>query len=288
MRFSPKEVRIENSTICNYKCEYCPISTEKFERKKEIMDNKLFVSIVDKIKRLKSIKECCISGFGEAFLDKNILFKIDYIVRNGYKTYTITNGTMSKDQFKDLCEIGIEDVRVSIKNENCLDLVDDIISINGDKVILTMIYNEVDHNEVIKKYKNHVKNLEVWKPHNWVSTYNYRSGDTILNSCNRPFNGPLQIQVDGTINMCCFDYNGHLLIGDLKNSEIDEVFENSITYKKLVNGHLTGCLDDFICSDCDQRKSKKGILVYSKMYKESRRVNLTSTGYNDYRNSRCS
>ena len=53
-----------------------------------------------------------------------------------------------------------------------------------------------------------------------------------LKTCGRPFNGPLQVQVDGTVNMCCFDYNGKLLLEDLNAQSLAEIF-NSVAYKKI-------------------------------------------------------
>lgn len=73
-------------------------------------------------------------------------------------------------------------------------------------------------NELINKYKDEVDLVEVWYPHNWINWKEYRFGEKVKKTCNRPFNGPIQIQVDGTINMCCFDFNGELLLGDFKNN----------------------------------------------------------------------
>lgn len=297
MNYSPKEVRIENSTICNYECIFCPHSLSFFNRKKEIMSNELFDHIINEVKKVPSIKECSISGMGESFLDPDILYKQERLIRESYKTHVLTNGTMTNEQFDYLYNLGIEDIRISIhslkkrkfevltgrdKLDKVKELIDYIISVDSNKLILTV--DTVDEKEIpdfIRKYSDKVKNLEIWKPHNWISTFHFREGPVILNTCGRPFNGPLQIQIDGTVIMCCFDYNGCNLLGDLKTQTIEEIF-SSKPYLDLVEAHESGKLYGYVCESCDQRKSKGGVVIYNKMFDEEERVNLTSTGYHDY------
>jgi len=122
--------------------------------------------------------------------------------------------------------------------------------------------------------------LEIWKPHNWINWTNYRQGEKKEKTCGRPLNGPLQIQVDGTINMCCFDYNGELEIGDFKTQTIDEIF-NSDAFLKIKKFHEGNNDNNLLCSKCDQLYSKdKSILIYSnKNIKD--RIYKTSSNYED-------
>jgi hypothetical protein len=161
-------------------------------------------------------------------------------------------------------------------------IIDNKITTNTQLIItVDMIdINQKEINNIIKFYRDRINLLEIWKPHNWVSDLKYRKGPTIKNTCGRPERSPLQIQVDGTINMCCFDYNGKLLLGDFKIQTLNDIF-NSNPYIDLKKHHIEGTLDqtNYICKDCDQRKESKGIVIYNSAYKKSERLYRTSTNY---------
>ena len=116
----------------------------------------------------------------------------------------------------------------------------------------------------IEYWRDKADLVEVWRPHNWVDGKKYRMIDTKMKiTCGRPFTTPLQIQVDGTVNMCCFDYNGKLTLGDLKSQSLTEIFETPL-YKKILMAHTTGEFsisttittnNDIICRRCKICKS---------------------------------
>ena len=102
-----------------------------------------------------------------------------------------------------------------------------------------------------------------------------------MNSCGRPFRGPLQVQVDGTVNMCCFDYDGHLTLGDLKTQSLQEIFSSPM-FQKILECHTTGNFKDsgLICENCDQRNADKSdVMVYNSKFNIKERVKQLSTTY---------
>ncbi|MBI4309141.1 MAG: SPASM domain-containing protein, partial [Candidatus Omnitrophica bacterium] len=92
----------------------------------------------------------------------------------------------------------------------------------------------------------------------------------------------LQVQVAGTVNMCCFDYDGKLTFGDLKTQSLKEVFETQ-AFKKIHHCHTTGDYkgSGLLCENCDQLNADKSdVMVYSTKFDDLReRVRLTSTAY---------
>lgn len=294
------EARIETCTLCNHRCVFCPHSTT-FIRKKEIMTFDTYKYIIDKLHdETPQITEVTVSGFGEAFLDPTIMEKIEYAADRGYKVHSVTNGTLL--HLFNLIYIMslVSDIRISLhsldvdnyikitggtKKEliSLLQTIEFIIkhkTITNTKLIITVDLidiNQKEVNEFIKLYNDRIDLLEIWKPHNWVNDLNYREGPTIKNTCGRPERGPIQIQVDGTINMCCFDYNGKLLLGNFLNQTIEEIF-NSDVYLDLKKHHKNNTLGDtdYICKDCDQRKDQSGIILYNKF---EDRIGRTSTNY---------
>jgi len=289
-----KEARIEISTLCNYSCVFCPYNNG-FNRKKEIMTNQLFFKIIDKLKQqIPQINIITLSGMGEIFIDADILDKIKYCKDNGYIVNLLTNGSfLTKKIINELDIINIDSIRISLHtlNENhyrqitnnklgdIINIIEYIYKNTNLKLIISsdiININEFDIEELIQTYSKFV-HIEIWKPHNWVNWGSYRIGEKKEKTCGRPFNGPLQIQVDGTINMCCFDYNGKLTIGDFKTQTINEIF-NSKMYLKIKSFH-EGNKKNIICSSCDQLFVKnKSILIYSNKNIEDR-INKTSTNY---------
>jgi len=295
------EVRIETCTKCFYSCIFCPHST-KFNRKKEEMTLEKFKFIVDKIKKeLPNITDITISGFGEAFLDDKIFEKIKYAKESGFKIHTLSNGYyLFYPKVDILNEIGVEDIRISLHSiiyepyhkitkaplyqfRQVLWNIDYIIKETNINLVLTFdIIPGINDNQIdlIKeKYDNHAT-IEIWKPHNWVNAFKFRKGDIFKPTCGRPWNSPYQIQVDGTVNMCCFDYNGKLLLGNFLNQTMKEIFHDK-PYLDLKKHHKNNTLDqtNYICKDCDQRKEQSDIIIYNNKFKSEERINKTSTNY---------
>lgn len=258
------------------------------------MSNDLFFEIVNKLKNIPQINTITLSGMGEVFTDKNILDKIKYCKSNGYIVNLLTNGSLLTPNIVDeLYKLKVNNIRLSLhtlNKEHYKKITD--ADLDGVEFILDYIYktnpsiltiscdvvdiNESDVKNVIDMYSE-LANIEIWKPHNWANWAQYRKGEQTEKTCGRPFNGPLQIQVDGTVNMCCFDYNGELEIGDFKIQTIDEIF-NSEAYLKIKSFH-EGNGGNLLCSKCDQLyKKDASILIYSNKNIPNR-IYKTSTNY---------
>jgi|ETNvirnome_6_100_1030635.scaffolds.fasta_scaffold00756_10 MoaA/NifB/PqqE/SkfB family radical SAM enzyme len=300
---STNEARIETCTACNYECIMCPHSTS-FTRIKEVMPIQTFKLIIDKLKKeAPLITDITISGFGEAFIDLKLLEKIKYAIKKNYNIHVLTNGSfLNKATIDDLMKAGITDLRVSLHTVKAnsyfkvtgqykkvvtevLDMIHYAIENKGKtSIIITadiMDDNKEDVDSLIKYFENEPVTLEIWEPHNWVNWRDYREGKITKRSCGRVFNGPLQIQVDGTINMCCFDYNGKLLIGDFINQSLEEIF-NSEEYLAIKKLHEEGITEDsdILCAKCDQLIDPgKDIVIYNNMFSKEERIGKTSTNY---------
>jgi MoaA/NifB/PqqE/SkfB family radical SAM enzyme len=305
------ELRIEVTTKCNYNCIICP--REKLTRKIETMDFKLFKKIFDKINlETSQYNILTFSGLGELLLDKTLEDKIVYAKKHNYNILMLTNGSLlTVDRFKRLEDVGVDSVRVSVygdtpeiynmihgtKNTDSFQRVKENlteISELKSRTSLIITYNVVDGcndsalESWIEYWKDKVDLLEVWRPHNWVDGRNYRSIQQKKNrTCGRPWTTPLQVQVDGTVNMCCFDYDGKLILGDLKTQTLKEIFESSM-FKKILKHHETGDFGEsgLICENCDQRNSDKSdVMIYNSKYDISERVQKVSTTYSNLNNT---
>lgn len=302
------DMRIEVSTRCNYNCVICP--HDKLTRKKETMSVELFKELFDKVfKETDQYTTLTFPGMGEPLLDETLDEKIKYVKKHspGMEVLILTNGYLLKpERFKTLEVLGVASIRVSlyghdaetysrvhgISNKEAFHTVkQNLIKICRikDKTNLLLTFNVIEglNNNMLEEWigfwKQKADLVEVWRPHNWADWKKYRKVQKIkLKSCARPFNGPLQVQVDGTVNMCCFDFDGKLTIGDLKRESLKEIFSSAL-YEKIKKCHNCGDYErsSLICENCDQRNSTKSdVMVYNSKFDVNERVKMLSTTYN--------
>jgi MoaA/NifB/PqqE/SkfB family radical SAM enzyme len=301
------ELRIETSTICNAACVFCPWPTDDFIRNKKIMSLKDYQFYLDKaLEELgDQITETSFSGFGEIFLDKTVIDKIEYACSKDLNVHILTNGSLvTTDQIDAMFNAGIKDIRFSIHTTDPINYTK-IMNFGGAKfnfertksTIDYAIANKPDNIEVIitadivEENKDDVEKLimefedrcilEVWYPHNWVYGKKYRdtSETAALTTCGRPASGPIQLQIEGDIIMCCFDFNNKMVLGNFRNQSFKEIFNDSI-FKNIYQIHEMGTCgsSDLICNGCDQLLDKSNIIIYNNRDKKEERTKFTSTG----------
>jgi hypothetical protein len=299
------EVRIETSTLCNYSCKICPLTTDAFTRRRTVMSQNMFEEIIKKVRlQMPQINVCTLSGMGEVFTDSGIITKSRYAAYFGFDVHILTNGSLlTEDLIDDLLSIPVASIRISFHTP----VQDHYSYITGSSVEFLsrlsrnieylsknrgntrlIITSDLTENffgdvEAIKKFCLPLADLlEIWRPHNWSNWGNFRNGRRQRLTCGRPFRGPLQIQVDGTINMCCFDFNGELLLGDFKKDSIKNIFSSDIYQRITKFHHDMDSNDNILCKNCDQLYPlDPSILVFNSGFEATDRINKTSTIYQD-------
>ena len=302
------DMRFEVTTRCNYRCLICP--RERITRPMLTMSLVLFKKIFSRIiNEAGQYNMLTFAGMGEPLLDRTLEEKILYArkLKNDLPVLILTNGSLlCPDRFRRLEDLGVASIRISFYgvdavsyssshgiNDNTMygKVRDNILKIldikTKTKILLT--FNSVGNDtEQVKKWidfwQGKADLVEAWTPHNWVDARKYRFiQPRKLSTCGRPFNGPLQVQADGTVNMCCFDFDGKLTLGDLKTQSLMEIFSSSV-FRKIYKCHKSGNFQKsgLICEECDQRnKDKKDVMVYSSKFKAADRVRQLSTNYSD-------
>jgi hypothetical protein len=271
------------------------------------MSFELFKMLFDKInKETDQYNTLTFPGMGEPLLDKSLNQKIEYAKKKNFTVLMLTNASMlTVDKFKEFEGLGLDSVRVSfygnspesykkvhnVSDEGLFERIKgtltEICRVKKTTQIL-LTYNVVENSNDalldswIQYWQDKADLLEVWRPHNWAVGKSYRPvQQKQLKSCGRPFKTPLQVQVDGTINMCCFDFNGELLLGDLKTQTLKEIF-HAPAFRKIVECHTTGNFkgSELICENCDQRNADKSdVMVYNSKFDIKERVKSVSTTY---------
>jgi len=301
------EMRFEVTNRCNYNCIICP--HDKITRDIGTIEFDLFKKIFDKVmSETGQYNILTFSGMGESLLDKELDQKIEYVKKQkkDMSVLILTNASLlSVSRFRQLQALGVDSIRVSfygndpesyskmhgIDNKELFSRIrGNLVKISQTKsttkLLLTLNVFDVkikDYTrEWIKFWRDKADLVEVWRPHNWGDGKNYRTlQKEKLKTCGRPFKGPLQVQVDGTVNMCCFDFDGKLVIGDLNTQSLEDIF-SSAEYKKIVKHHQSGDFtgSDLICENCDQRnKDKSDVMIYNSKFSIKERVSQLSTSY---------
>lgn len=271
------ELRIEPSTRCNYDCTMC--SRQSFRRDREIMPFARFERILRQARQeLPQLELCTVSGFGELATDPGWKEKLALARRLFERVHVVTNlSLVSEEDTDDLARLTTE-VRVSLSGlddatfraihrpgsgvsyEGLSARIRRLATHRGAAFSLKLTCSALPANEDrlqewIQIWMPLVDSLEIWRPHNWITGQRFREiGAERLASCGRPASGPLQVQVDGTMNVCCFDYNGEMLIGDLKQQTFAEILSGE-ELSRIRRLHADGRADELaLCAQCDQRE----------------------------------
>ena len=284
MRLQHPEVRYEVTDHCNAHCIMCP--REKHDREHGVMDQAKYEKSIDEIVDLGA-EQVVLTGFGEPMLDKNLEKKIAYAKHKGLRTYIITNGSaITEKRAYLLLQAGLDEMRVSfygmgedtynavmrgLEYDRTVESLMRFISIrNALKVdckihlsYLVLPENEKDTDSFRSFWEPRVDYIEIWKPHNFGDGKSYRIRFGEKKSCGRPDNGPLQIQWNGEVIPCCYDYNNQIILGNAFEAPIHEIL-NGERYNLLREAHRKREFWRFpYCDQCDQLLPHGDALVYS-------------------------
>jgi len=284
------EVRYEVTDHCNAICIMCPRDKHEDARPHGIMDLKQYKRSIDEVVALGA-KKVVLTGFGEPLIDRTLEQKIAYAKSKNMNTYIITNGSLiTRARAKSLIEAGLDEMRVSfygmrpetynvvmerldyhVATSNLLGFLEERALRGLKKPKLELSYlvmkeNESDVDEFRAYWEPKADAIEIWKPHNFGDGRSYRERHQaveVKTSCGRPENGPLQIQWNGEVIPCCYDYNNQIILGNAFERPVLEIL-NDEKYRLLRWAHQTKQFRLFpYCDQCDQLLPHADALVYT-------------------------
>lgn len=116
----PLCIRIEPAQVCNFRCEFCPVSLQSFREKNNhgFMDYDLFLKVVSDIKiSFGQVKNIMLVGMGESLLHPRIADMVRTISSMGISESVeiTTNGSMLTPSLsKALCQANLSLLRISV------------------------------------------------------------------------------------------------------------------------------------------------------------------------------
>lgn len=284
------EVRYEVTDHCNAACVMCPRDAHKHGREHGIMDLEKYKKSIDEVVKLGA-KKVVLTGFGEPLIDKTLEQKIAYAKGYGLNTYIISNASLlTRKRSLSLIEAGLDELRVSfygmrpetynrvmvnldfnVTMENLLAFLDVRVALGSKRPRLEMNYlvlpeNEEDTEAFRNFWEPRADAIEIWKPHNFGDGRNYRmrlDDLDVKNTCGRPENGPLQIQWNGEVIPCCYDYNNQVVLGNAFEISVLQILSGA-KYRLLRIAHREKKFGLFpYCNQCDQLLPHEDALVYT-------------------------
>lgn len=260
--------RIETTNQCNFRCTFCPNPRQK--RAVGHMDETLFRKIVPQAADA-GFRTLDLRNFGEPLLDKHLTQRVAFARASGF-TYIliITNGLgLTLTRLDALVQAGMAQIIVSLspKREfsetrpgtNVDKLWRDIASLKDSphKQIVSVDYIRTGHStpEEEAEMKEFLAGIGI-PVRMEVALHNWASGGVSGPSrywCHRLWTS-FTVLWDGRVSLCCLDYEGEVVLGDLKRQSVVEVL-NGPVYREIRRRHLSG---DFLrkCAGCDMVQTK--------------------------------
>jgi MoaA/NifB/PqqE/SkfB family radical SAM enzyme len=264
----PEIVQIEATNICNAKCVFCP--RDEMHRRQGIMTFDLFKKIVDECAAL-GITHVRMHNYGEAFVDRKLVEKVRYAKEQGIQEVgMISNGSLITEPVaKGMIEAGLDAINISVdasgkevfeatriglKYDKVIANIERLLRLRGEsgkrrpKLILSFVRqnNSADEQAFIEHWRTIADKIHVTDLHNWAGTLNTESDVNF--PCYRPWL-TFTVLWDGRVSLCCADFDGKTILGNLNTHTIAEIW-NAEPFRKVRREHLESGGPD-ICRACD-------------------------------------
>jgi sulfatase maturation enzyme AslB (radical SAM superfamily) len=274
----PDIVQIESTNICNAKCVFCP--RDEMERKQGVMSWDLFTKIVDECVGL-GIPTIRLHNYGEAFLDRKLVEKIRYAKARGLRDIgIISNGSLITEPIaRGIVEAGLDAInisvdaagrevfertRVGLKYDKVIAGIERILDARQalgrrrPKLILSFVRQDdsAEEHTFIERWSQKADKIHITDLHNWAGTLNHESN--VRFPCYRAWL-TFTVLWDGRVALCCADFDGKTILGDLRTHTIAEVW-NGEAYRATRRAHLDHGGPE-ICQSCDLPKKDSPLWI---------------------------
>lgn len=266
-------IEVETSTICNWKCEYCPVRYHTRTPKR--MDIELFKTVLTRAQEYKNIRYITLHSYNEPTQDKNFIAYLEEIKRTNLMLVLYTNGS-GLDEFKlnylknypNLRNIiiTIPSIQRQIfeQKTNSADYDKTIYAIKksrslGLKTSLSVQgHGDTQHMQEIQLLKKAFPGIECNhhvsfdRAGTLTNEYfqNIHLSTPILGGCRSIMEG-ISVNVTGDLFLCCNDFHQNYILGNITKNSIAELLSGPVssTFRKMIWGGIE--LDkDFICRHC--------------------------------------
>jgi radical SAM protein with 4Fe4S-binding SPASM domain len=274
----PDIVQIESTNKCNAKCVFCP--RDEMLRPEGIMDMALYRKVVDECAEL-GITHVRMHNYGEALLDRDLVEKVRYAKSKGIaEVGMISNGSLLTERVsRGLIDAGLDAINISVdaagreifestrlqlKFDQVVGNIRTFVRLRNEsgrtrpKLILSFVRqgNTEDEAAFIREWREVADKIHITDLHNWAGAYE-RHGDVTF-PCYRMWL-TFTVLWDGRVSLCCADFDGKHVLGDLRSQSIREVW-NSPAYREVRREQLDHGGPE-ICQSCDLPKKDSPLWI---------------------------
>ena len=277
----PTELTIELTNRCNISCVFCPRS--KMQRAQGFIDPRLFKHIVDQARGY--IEGIDLDLMGESVLHPAICDMVNYCHCAGIKTILNSNmvavdRSLSRELMKAGLDMFIMSIDGATKNtyeslrhgacfEQTKEHIEQALMHDHGRAyrVVQMVYTQDNKHEAaafMRMWKHAGADYVRLKPYQNIDKQRLRLNpqqetvqDTVYQPCVQLWR-KFGICWDGTAVLCCLDYDTFSVIGDVKKSTLQEIWngERMIEYRKQ---QRAGELNKMpLCQEC--RMFKPGLV----------------------------
>jgi MoaA/NifB/PqqE/SkfB family radical SAM enzyme len=274
----PDIVQIESTNLCNAKCVFCP--RDEMHRRQGVMEFALYKKIVDECVTL-GITHIRVHNYGEPFLDRQLVEKVRYAKTRGIpQVGMISNGSLITEELaRGMIDAGLDAINISLDASGKETFERTRVHLHYDavvenvrtlarlrresprgrpKLILSFVRqgNSAEEERFLDEWRGVADKIHVTDLHNWAGTLNGRSD--VRFPCYRLWL-TFTVLWDGRVSLCCADFDGRHILGDLRTSTISEIW-NSPAYRAVRKQQLRDG-GPGICRSCDLPKKDSPLWV---------------------------
>lgn len=212
------EVEVETITECNLRCKYCPNSTydRGLPKNRQLLPKNLFKKLVDELSTVKTrISRLSPHMYGEPLLDERLpdlmLFAHNRLPKTCLSIFT--NGIyLTVELYQKLTNAGVKEFVITQHTPHKLKNVCEVIEYNKQiKDNVHIIYRGMLDKRKLGNRGGLVKVPKVSTEHNACITPSRR----------------IVINYKGDVLICCDDYFGKHIFGNISNESIVDIWKKS-------------------------------------------------------------
>lgn len=262
----PRYIDVELTNCCNFKCCFCPTGTKSMQRVKGFMSDAVIEALINNIEKY-NIPAVRFIRWGEPTMHPRYIETIEKIKNIGAAVHMNTNGSLlDETQIKKLIDIGLDSIKFSFQGADegtynemreggdynrLLEIVRLMYQLRGDNLypyiqITTTLTGEtieqinnfkydigdycdyynigytklnhlnVDDMKIDEEEKEKIRQLQQHEKIHHVH----------MEVCPEAFD-KLSINWNGDVTLCCGDYDGYLVIGNILDMDIKQLFNSN-------------------------------------------------------------
>lgn len=287
----PLCIRIEPTQVCNFRCEFCPVSLKCFREHNNhgFMSFDLFQNVIMDIKKsFGCVKNIMLVGMGESLLHPHIVDMVQMVTSEkvSESVEIITNGSMLTHEMSEaLCQSNLSLLRISVNGISAADYKKHCgISLDFDEYVSnirylysvrknTKIYIKII-NYMVQKEEEYRRFLDIFSPIcDMISVENLIEGDSRIDYHKIAGNNISFAQTQSNTDLletkiCTMPYYtlqincdgsaypcctpGVMQIGDANNMSVGEIWRKEA--KSFQKAMLDGVQNIQFCNQCASMK----------------------------------